>query len=151
MKISCDVISDLMPLVKDGVASEESMKIVLDHLENCESCKCEFENYTIMSLAQVDDNRVLYSIKKKLFIAMALLLMTGASIGAVLNKSISLSLMPIIVAVLSIAAGWLLIFKMNLSGGKGMEKFFIRRAIGTIIVFTLLGIFLFLKYVLHLF
>ena len=37
MKISCDVILDLMPLVKDGVASDDSSTIVKEHIKNCEA------------------------------------------------------------------------------------------------------------------
>ena len=38
MQLSCDMCMDLMPLVKDGVASEDSRKAVLDHMENCPFC-----------------------------------------------------------------------------------------------------------------
>ena len=33
MNISCDIILDLIPLVKDGVASEDSVKIVHEHIK----------------------------------------------------------------------------------------------------------------------
>ena len=45
-KISCDVINDLLPSYIDGICSEESKKIVEDHLQNCPSCK---ETYRAMS------------------------------------------------------------------------------------------------------
>ena len=39
MKLSCDVIQDLLPLYHDGVCSEESKRIVEEHIETCANCK----------------------------------------------------------------------------------------------------------------
>ena len=39
MKLSCDVIQDLLPLYHDGVCSEESKTIVEEHIETCADCK----------------------------------------------------------------------------------------------------------------
>tara|TARA_Y100000588_G_C13856866_1_gene754460 strand:- start:313 stop:756 length:444 start_codon:yes stop_codon:yes gene_type:complete len=47
MKISCDVVKDLLPLYHDEVCSLESKKLVEAHLETCESCKEELEKYNI--------------------------------------------------------------------------------------------------------
>ncbi|EJX02388.1 hypothetical protein EVA_09508, partial [gut metagenome] len=38
-EISCDICIDLIPLVEDGVASEDSRKAVEAHVANCESCR----------------------------------------------------------------------------------------------------------------
>ena len=38
MTNNCNVAKDLMPLVIDGVASEESRKLVVDHVWKCERC-----------------------------------------------------------------------------------------------------------------
>lgn len=38
MSISCKVIEDLLPLYHDGVCSEDSRKIVEEHLKNCPKC-----------------------------------------------------------------------------------------------------------------
>ena len=38
-KISCAVCRDLLPLVQDGVASEESAALVRRHLEGCPACR----------------------------------------------------------------------------------------------------------------
>ncbi len=38
-KITCDICMDLMPLVQDGVASEDSENAVKKHISECESCK----------------------------------------------------------------------------------------------------------------
>lgn len=42
--ITCDVCRDLMPLVKDGIASADSRLAVERHLESCPSCRARFEN-----------------------------------------------------------------------------------------------------------
>lgn len=44
-KFSCNVINDLLPSYIDGICSEESKRIVEDHLQNCPSCK---ETYRAM-------------------------------------------------------------------------------------------------------
>lgn len=38
-EISCDVCMDLMPLVADGVASDESVQAVERHIAACETCR----------------------------------------------------------------------------------------------------------------
>ena len=37
--MNCDVIRDLLPLYHDSVCSEESRRVVEEHLETCESCR----------------------------------------------------------------------------------------------------------------
>ena len=38
MKLSCEVIKDLLPLYYDKVCSEETKVIVEEHLNECENC-----------------------------------------------------------------------------------------------------------------
>lgn len=38
---NCDIVRDLIPLVADNIASEESKKFVENHCETCEECKKE--------------------------------------------------------------------------------------------------------------
>ncbi|KUO63994.1 MAG: hypothetical protein APF84_16465 [Gracilibacter sp. BRH_c7a] len=149
MNVPCDIILDLIPLVKDNVASEGSINLVSEHLESCENCKLEFENYSLPIQKEVDDKRVLFSIKKKLFLITSALLFLGAFIGMVLNKGTSPNFIPIIIIVLSIVMVGIMIFKFNSKGDESMRRFFAGKAIGTIIVFAILGIYLLLKYVLH--
>lgn len=40
----CDVIKDLIPLHIDGCCSEESSKIVDEHVKSCEACRALFES-----------------------------------------------------------------------------------------------------------
>jgi len=40
VKISCDIIADLLPLYYDDVCSESSRNLVDEHLRECEKCRC---------------------------------------------------------------------------------------------------------------
>lgn len=42
-KISCYIVKDLMPLYVDEVVSEETAQAVRGHLDQCESCRKEFQ------------------------------------------------------------------------------------------------------------
>ena len=50
MKYPCSLIHDLLPLYHDGVCSEESNKVIENHLSECSSCK----DYYI-SLCEADE------------------------------------------------------------------------------------------------
>lgn len=43
MKLSCNVIRDLLPLYRDGVCADETRALVEEHLEDCVSCRAELE------------------------------------------------------------------------------------------------------------
>lgn len=43
MKISCDVVQDLLPLYIEEIASRESVKLVEEHLQKCEDCSAQYE------------------------------------------------------------------------------------------------------------
>jgi len=43
MKYECELIQDLIPLVKDGIASEKSKVAVTTHMEECTICRKEYE------------------------------------------------------------------------------------------------------------
>lgn len=150
MKTSCEIIQDLIPLVKDHVASQASIKLVEEHIRECDDCKQELETLAIVP-REVNDKRVLFSIKKKLFLAMSALLLVGACMGLLFNQNSAASILTIVIGIVSIAVAGLLIFRTTEKGGSSMERFFVGRAIGTLVVFGILGIYLLLKYVLHLF
>lgn len=59
--------------------------------------------------------------------------------------------MPTIIAVLGIVIIGISVFKFDIKGDRAMNRFFIGKAIGTIIIFAILGIYLLLKYVMHIF
>ena len=39
MKITCDVIQDLMPSYIDGILSEDSRALVEEHMGTCQECR----------------------------------------------------------------------------------------------------------------
>ncbi|MDO5399460.1 MAG: zf-HC2 domain-containing protein [Eubacteriales bacterium] len=65
MKLPCNVTQDLLPLYHDGVCSEESRRLVEEHLEGCEACKRVLEELNTEALtASVDDADGLKALKK---------------------------------------------------------------------------------------
>lgn len=46
-EISCQMCMDLMPLVHDGVASEDSRKAVEHHIQTCDACRALYEGDTL--------------------------------------------------------------------------------------------------------
>ena len=42
-RISCDICMDLIPLVRDGIASEDSRAAVEEHIKDCAVCRAAFE------------------------------------------------------------------------------------------------------------
>lgn len=43
MKITCDVIQDLMPSYIDGILSEDSKVLVDEHMKTCQECRKMYE------------------------------------------------------------------------------------------------------------
>lgn len=82
--ITCDICQDLMPLAKDGVASEDSTKAVEDHLKNCPACSELYQNESI-EVENIDDHRILAQIRKRLYLVGLAVAFLGALIGLVLT------------------------------------------------------------------
>lgn len=147
MKISCDVAEDLMPLVKDGIASEGSTQLLKGHIAECQTCKTLFESQgylpTKSSAPQVR------KLKWVLFTAMGALIIIGSLIGYFLSSANT----PMPIALLLIGLLSLIPFAIILKKEKPnkMSRFFYGKALGTAILFGLLGLFLLLRYVFGLF
>ena len=58
MKISCEIIQDLLPIYHDGICSNKSRQLVEEHLSECESCREE--------LRAMDDNLIVPDTKQNL-------------------------------------------------------------------------------------
>ena len=66
-KIDCSIIKDLLPLYADEVCSEESRKLVAEHIEHCTECKAELEKMGInISVSAEKDIKVVKRIKKRI-------------------------------------------------------------------------------------
>lgn len=107
--VSCNTICDLIPLVRDGVASKDSINMVFKHMEHCEICRKEFETFKstdLKSLSAGDEN-IINTIRRNILITQVIILMLGAIIGVALTGSMgqfyNFIIMPILGA-LSIRA-----------------------------------------------
>lgn len=110
-KISCNTCLDLMPLVIDGVSSEDSKSLVEEHISECEECKNVYSEPKLIESEdlEVDNNKVLGKIKRKLYSFAGLILILGSIIGAGLNNSqnvfYNFLLMPLLGGVSYLAFG----------------------------------------------
>ena len=82
-EISCDICKDLIPLVQDGIASEDSAQAVEIHTEHCAECRALLEGKYI---PQPDGKKIWRQLQRKLriFAAMGLMffLLFGLSLTA---------------------------------------------------------------------
>lgn len=65
-KNDCNVIRDLMPLVLDRAASDESREMVETHISSCEECRKQYEE---MKADMSEENRAEYEEEQQQFIA----------------------------------------------------------------------------------
>ncbi len=54
MKISCNVIRDILPLYAEDIASADTRKLVVEHISSCESCKKELDEMNISNHTPID-------------------------------------------------------------------------------------------------
>lgn len=68
MKMPCHVVEDLLPLYHDGVCSQESNALVLEHLKECDNCKkllAKMEDEIAPMVSTIDDIAPIKSIRDK--------------------------------------------------------------------------------------
>jgi predicted anti-sigma-YlaC factor YlaD len=57
MKLSCEIIKDLLPLYHDDVCSNDSKIMVEEHLAQCDDCKAELQSmYSSVSIGNMEQN-----------------------------------------------------------------------------------------------
>lgn len=61
MKISCKIIEDLLPLYIDEVCSEDSKKIIEEHLSQCSKCE---ENFKKMKMSYISEENIEINLKE---------------------------------------------------------------------------------------
>lgn len=100
MKISCEIVKDLLPLYYDDVCSNESRTTVEEHLLQCDTCKIyldsinsEFIQTNDEKVAEQAKSNILKRIKKKL-----------------LRKNVMISAISVICAIAILLGGFSLIF-----------------------------------------
>jgi len=96
-KISCDMCIDLMPLVQDGVASEDSRNAVLQHLQECPDCRSLYEG----ELPTPSNSKELFAkIQRRARTFSAMVMMFGIFYGLMLTAGngifMNVIIMPII-------------------------------------------------------
>ena len=74
-KITCDIVRDLMPLYVDDVCSDDSRKLIEDHINHCSKCQNELaamkDPIECPPLSEVGDSKTPFSkIRKKVRIKM---------------------------------------------------------------------------------
>ena len=98
--ISCDTCMDLMPLVQDGVASEDSREAVLRHLEACPGCKALYEGEVP---PPANNKRVLEKLQRRVQLFSAMVMMFGIFYGLMLTSGNGIfyntMIMPVIGAI----------------------------------------------------
>ena len=82
-KITCNVVRDLLPLYVDDVCSEESRKMVTEHLASCGNCRDELNKMkTELNITEKADKdiKAFRKIKRRLFIGKIIAALIGAFI-----------------------------------------------------------------------
>ena len=96
-KITCDMCIDLMPLVHDGVASEDSRNAVLKHLQECHDCRALYEG-EIPAPSKTND--LLHKLTRRAQVFSAMVMMFGIFYGLMLTAGngifMNVIIMPII-------------------------------------------------------
>lgn len=97
--ITCNTCMDLIPLVKDGIASEDSCLLVENHIRSCKACILVW-NEEIHLDTSIDAKTVTNKIKKQLqlivILIIALSTLFGISLATSQNMFFNILLMPTI-------------------------------------------------------
>lgn len=83
-EISCEMCMDLIPLVRDGAASQDSQTAVLRHLKTCPSCSALYSGETV---PPSDPSAAFQKLHRRLRFLFALLMMFGIFLGLGLTAS----------------------------------------------------------------
>ena len=116
-KISCDMCKDLLPLVKDGIASKDSRLAVEEHVKECEECKKLYKMDTEENPSIIPDLELeLGKLKRKLQIFSVVLMMFGVFFGLSLTASEEMFynslIMPVIGALGYVIFRWKAIYQI---------------------------------------
>ncbi|MEG2288440.1 MAG: zf-HC2 domain-containing protein [Clostridium sp.] len=90
INISCDVCLDLIPLVLDNVASDDSTTLVNEHVKSCESCKTEFNSENHGEKFKTDDEKIIKAIRKSIIYIGCGLLTIGIIVGIIVSNSMGM-------------------------------------------------------------
>ena len=103
------VVQDLMPLVRDGVASPESEALVKAHIETCASCRALWDALPAAQAqpALPDDDAVLHKVKARVSLWLLLVVVIGLMLGmAIMNSGRAIGLIFVIFPLTCGVARW---------------------------------------------
>lgn len=83
-KSKCGICRDLIPLVKDDVASEGSREYVHEHIKECRECFDEYESYSALSAdseGEAKYNKLAERIKTMIWSGALIMLIVGLALG----------------------------------------------------------------------
>lgn len=86
-RITCDICRDLLPLVKDGVASADSEAAVRQHTEECVECARLFDAGSVPAVPEPEPPKALIRVKRRLMAIYSVLMMLGIYFGLSLTAS----------------------------------------------------------------
>lgn len=119
-KITCDICMDLMPLVRDGVASEGSENAVMKHILDCEDCKKIYDEMYINNKSIIEDDDIPKSInidkaakkvEKKINKYLGMIIMFGIFFGLSLTASEEMFLNSFIMPIIGAFGYYLFLWK----------------------------------------
>ena len=84
MKISCEICMDLIPLVRDGIASPDSEAAVREHIAHCDRCRSLCDGDPIPA---PDPKKGLVKLRNRLRLLGTMVLMFGLVLGLSLSGS----------------------------------------------------------------
>ncbi|HJB26234.1 MAG TPA: hypothetical protein H9662_06445 [Firmicutes bacterium] len=90
MNTNCNIIQDLIPLVKDGVASNESRELVFQHIEKCETCKNLYDSLPDSGLQAPEpqrDAKILLAMRRTMRVIQLMILCIGGLISISIGQS----------------------------------------------------------------
>lgn len=89
-KITCGVCRDLMPLVKDGVASADSETAVRQHIHKCGDCAMLFDGKYVPAVEPSESPKAILRIKRWLSGVYAALMLLGIYFGLSLTAGVDM-------------------------------------------------------------
>lgn len=92
INISCDICLDLIPLVRDNIASDGSKALVDEHIKSCDRCKKEYESKNDNLENEMDDKKIIRAIRKRLMFFSIIFIVCGALMGIYLSFSFNMML-----------------------------------------------------------
>lgn len=113
--ISCDICRDLLPLVQDGVASEDSRAAVEAHLRTCPACRALADGTTP---PPPDGYELLRRIRRQLRGVLIIVLLVGILFGLELTHGVDMFynslLMPVLGMVGYLVYRWKALYRIPL-------------------------------------